>query len=1196
MKYQYYYILIVLYLGFVIPTQAQQKISGTLVNGGNVLTDFVLSQDGNTAIYRANQEISTTIELYATSVNGLASTIKISGDLVANGNIDTGFVLSKDGTKVFFRADKEVDGKYELYAAPVDGSATPNKITPEVVLGGGNVIDFILSEDEKTIIYLSDQEFNDKYELYAIPTDVSAPSNKISGALISGGNVSPNFVISTDGKTVIYRADQDSDDKFELYSVPTDGSTTAVKISGTLVTNGNVSEPLFIISQDGTKVLFHADKDVDEKYELYIVQADGSSAPLRVNGNLSADRDISNYFALSSDATKAFYAADHDTNDILELYSVLTTSSASLVKLSTPMTATKHGLWMPFSLSTDETKIIYHADHTIDELQELYTVLTDASAPPKKINQNLVANRAVLDHYLSKDGTRVFYRVDQTTDNIFELYSASSDAATPPIKINGNLVTNGDVSWGFTATNTGHSVIYLADQDTDNVNELYSTYGLEPLANDDPSGAIQLTVSTTCNNTLGNNTGARNSEITDTSIPTPTCGNYQGGDIWFNALAPFSGDVKISLSSVSLGGITDLGMAVYTKSSGSLVLAACASTNTSGALVMPSITTANLIANDTLFIRVWENGNNTFGNFNICVLDNNPDNDIARPTELTGKAISSSQIDLNWVDNSNNETGFIVLRSSIAIDTLAPNSTSFSDTGLTANTFFNYKVRAFNVSRNGSTNTLSIATLPLQPSIVEIIETCEGGVAYVELANAPTGQNASYRYYNSITSGDIVGEISNGFFATPILTQDTIFYAVVVIDERESAPRVAIPIKVTKGIKAELVQGTNEIISCENSVEVEAVSEDGATYQWKQNGALLTETSTKLTLTQSGAYQLIVKKNTCEVFFDFTASLNYTPDAGIQEGNEISFCNSGTLNAATIKPSNTYKWLKDGNIISSATHVIVSGSGVYTLEVTENTCTNSNDIQVTVLEIPTNQVISAAETSICPGGRLDLSVPQIEGVSYRWYKDDELLINAKESTYQASQIGTYQAEMYSIEADCGEFSEKITISIFDAPPVNLTNQNGVLTLDIPNAFQQIDWFTSGNQTLPDYQNEITITPGLGVYWAEVTYLDGLCVVKSNSIQGSEVPPTGIEDEQIENTIFEVFPNPSQNGVFYIKIGSSLDANLEFEITDALGRNFPIQIKDEKDNLKLDLSQFAKGVYYLKVINQEGILIKKLIKE
>jgi hypothetical protein len=72
----------------------------------------------------------------------------------------------------------------------------------------------------------------------------------------------------------------------------------------------------------------------------------------------------------------------------------------------------------------------------------------------------------------------------------------------------------------------------------------------------------------------------------------------------------------------------------------------------------------------------------------------------ADPSSLSAAAISSSRIDLNWVDNSNNETGFEIWRSTNAttgfatVGTSAPNTTTYSDTKVAANTTYYYKIRA----------------------------------------------------------------------------------------------------------------------------------------------------------------------------------------------------------------------------------------------------------------------------------------------------------------------------------------------------------------------------------------------------------------------------------------------------------------------------------------------------------------------
>jgi len=74
----------------------------------------------------------------------------------------------------------------------------------------------------------------------------------------------------------------------------------------------------------------------------------------------------------------------------------------------------------------------------------------------------------------------------------------------------------------------------------------------------------------------------------------------------------------------------------------------------------------------------------------------------AAPTALTATATSSSQINLAWTDNASNETGFKVLRKTGAAGTYAtiatiatPNTTSYSNTGLTAGTQYYYQVVAY---------------------------------------------------------------------------------------------------------------------------------------------------------------------------------------------------------------------------------------------------------------------------------------------------------------------------------------------------------------------------------------------------------------------------------------------------------------------------------------------------------------------
>ena len=80
------------------------------------------------------------------------------------------------------------------------------------------------------------------------------------------------------------------------------------------------------------------------------------------------------------------------------------------------------------------------------------------------------------------------------------------------------------------------------------------------------------------------------------------------------------------------------------------------------------------------------------------------------PTGLTGTVASSSQINLTWTDNSTNETGFKIERRTgsanyAVVGTLNQDILSFSNTGLTPNTTYTYRVYAYNAVGNSLTYT-----------------------------------------------------------------------------------------------------------------------------------------------------------------------------------------------------------------------------------------------------------------------------------------------------------------------------------------------------------------------------------------------------------------------------------------------------------------------------------------------------------
>lgn len=220
----------------------------------------------------------------------------------------------------------------------------------------------------------------------------------------------------------------------------------------------------------------------------------------------------------------------------------------------------------------------------------------------------------------------------------------------------------------------------------------------------------------------------------------------------------------------------------------------------------------NLVAGRTYYFRLTA--------YNTAGLESNPSTNLyytqpqpvpAAPSNLAGIIDSSTQIRLQWSDNSTNEAGFRLLRKagasgSYTTNVLAGNTTSYTDTGLTGGVQYFYKIRAYNSSGNSADSAeISLAT-PSGPPPISVNTTASfvgrdsstsgswrgtygtvGGVAYpsgsisppsVRYVQIAASQNSPLAWADSTTDSRALQESSgtNRFAAGWYSTNSFFFY------------------------------------------------------------------------------------------------------------------------------------------------------------------------------------------------------------------------------------------------------------------------------------------------------------------------------------------------------------------------------------------------------------------------------------
>ncbi|MFN8444652.1 MAG: hypothetical protein U0175_27955 [Caldilineaceae bacterium] len=391
-----------------------QHIVSFMVTGGDPLmvstelpelskvVDFFVSPDESRVVYLIDQEEHERSALYSVELkNGHTTKLQFPRSMYDK-VLKLGMMPDSEHLIITTGKDKQS----QLFSISLhDGSAI--NLTPVSTGTWTEIKYFTWSLDSKYIIYIADPELDSRDEIYSVPVG-GGDSIKLNANLPEGGDVVNNYKghnisISADNM-VIYQADQQIDDQFELFSVPITGGTPK-KLNGQLIANGDVD--YFMMTPDRLSVVYVADQEQDGFSEIYNTTVDGTSS--RKLNRIVANAPIPNGDVYSMTIDQANSLILFQSGD--DLFKISTTDMGVTQINPTSLQLDHDWLRNKWWLNPDATQLLYLAHNKEqDSLRnELYAFSVNGGES-KKVNAPLAIGGDVWEYYLSPDGSRLVFQ------------------------------------------------------------------------------------------------------------------------------------------------------------------------------------------------------------------------------------------------------------------------------------------------------------------------------------------------------------------------------------------------------------------------------------------------------------------------------------------------------------------------------------------------------------------------------------------------------------------------------------------------------------------------------------------------------------------------------------------------------------------------------------------------------------------
>ena len=444
----------------------------------------LISPDSQRVVFVGDLTTPGVDEVYANDVGG-GPADTLSQDFSGGGDVNTlslALHFSPDSSWFYYLADPEATDRQELFAVSPAGGNPPKKISVGINHPAGEVYyDFLPLPDSSGVIYRVDRDYDDNYELFRAYYSGGefAYQARISPQMPAGRTVS-TFKLSPDGTRVVYRADQDSDDVYELYSAPAAGfdpdigSWQGVKISHAL-SGGGQTWADFVITPDSSTVIYRADHDGDGVDHAWRVGINGG-ASTSITPALNDGDGVVAGIKVSPDGAWVVYLVRVDVGQ--DRLVVVDTATWS-IRMATP-TMDVGSRVSGFKISPDSRWVAYLADKDTHGSWELWAQRCDGGTPEYKLNPPL-AGLDDVQYYQIGANNRVVFTAKAAGESSEQIYAATPGQGSW-VNLNRSMVSGGNVQELGEPARFGRLALYRADQATDNALDLWAvpTSGICP--------------------------------------------------------------------------------------------------------------------------------------------------------------------------------------------------------------------------------------------------------------------------------------------------------------------------------------------------------------------------------------------------------------------------------------------------------------------------------------------------------------------------------------------------------------------------------------------------------------------------------------------------------------------------------------------------------------------------------------------